>query len=150
MLRLEPPAGSQLTLKDASEITPLTTEGQAEWPGGGLEQLQATAPDGALTITPLWNDAELAYVYWTRANDAEGRGDLPSIGSCCALDARQGPEQFINGEELSGSGGVLWFVPRIHNAERARCWADTRIENGMLTSQIWPCSAGVRITDARL
>jgi hypothetical protein len=116
------------------------------WQAGGSEQLQTTAPDGALTISLVWNDAEMAYVYWTQVKDAEGRGDLPSIGSCCALDANQGPEQFVDGEEL-GSGGVLWFVPRIRNAERVRCWADTQIEDGMIVPIIWPCSAGVRITE---
>jgi hypothetical protein len=144
VLRLESPAAARLALADG---TALAVEGQAEWPAGGPQALRLTTADGALTLAPAWGDAELAYVYWTRPGDAEGRGDLPSIGTCCALDMRQGPEQFVGpgAPEPLDTGAVIWFVPRISNAERERCWADTTLEAGVLVAQTWPCGAGVTI-----
>jgi hypothetical protein len=144
VLRLEPPAGARAALTEGQAAAELAEEGQAEWPAGGPQGFRIATPDGPLALTPVWGDAELAYVYWTRPAEAEGRGDLPSIGSCCALDARQGPEQFVGSEPLT-DGVVLWFVPRIGNAERERCWADTALEGGVLVPQIWPCQAGVDI-----
>jgi hypothetical protein len=141
VLRLELPPGADL--RDQSDAR-LTHEGQTTWRPDGPHALRARVDDGALALTPLWEDAERAYVYWTRPAPAEGQGDLPSIGSCCALDDRQGPEQFVNGESLNG-GAVVWFVPRIGNAERQRCWADTALQNGMLVPLVWPCGAGMAI-----
>ncbi len=142
VLRLELPPGADL--RDQSG-TRLTSEGQATWRPTTPRTLEAHTADGPLALVPLWAEAEHAYVYWTRPAQAEGQGDLPSIGSCCALDARQGPEQFINGESLA-EGAVVWFVPRIANAERQRCWADTALEHGMLVPRIWPCGSGMEIT----
>lgn len=141
VLRLELPPGAALNDQSGAR---LTREGRTTWRPGAPHALEARTPDGALTLTPLWGEAELAYVYWTRPAQAEGQGDLPSIGSCCALDDRQGPEQFVNGEPLDG-GAVVWFVPRISNAERQRCWADTALEGGMLVPRIWPCGAGMAV-----
>lgn len=148
VLRLEPPAGAGVALVDGAATTPLATEGQAEWPAGGPQAIAVTTAEGPLALTPAWGDAELAYVYWTRPSAAEGQGDLPSIGSCCALDAAQGPDGFIGpgAPEALDEGAVIWFVPRIRNAERVRCWADTALEGGLLVPQIWPCGAGVTIT----
>jgi len=144
VLRLEPAEGSQLSSWDGSARTTLMTEGRAEWPAGGPQRIEVASEDGAgLAISPVWGDAGLAYVYWSQAKDAEGRGDLPSIGQCCALDFRQGPETFADPPEPLGSTPVLWYVPRIENAERERCWADSAIENGEIVVQVWPCSSGV-------
>jgi hypothetical protein len=144
VLRLELPPGADL--RDQSGAR-LTHEGQITWRPDGPHALRARADEGALALTPLWEDADLAHVYWTRPAPAEGQGDLPSIGSCCALDDRQGPEQFINGESLNG-GAVVWFVPRIGNAERQRCWADTALEGGMLVPRVWPCGAGMAVASS--
>ncbi len=148
VLRLEPPAGAQVALWDGVAATALEREGQAEWEAGGPEGFRLETDAGALALDPAWGDAELAYAYWTRAAAAEGQGDLPSIGTCCALDARQGPEQFIGpgAPESLAEGAVLWLVPRIANAERERCWADTTLEDGMLRPQVWPCGAGIVIS----
>lgn len=148
VLRLEPPAGARAALLGGAAPAPLAEEGQAEWLPGGPEALRIEAGGAALTMAPVWGDAELAYLYWTRPAEAEGRGDLPSIGSCCALDARQGPEQFIGpgAPEPLDDGVVIWLVPRIRNAERERCWADTALVDGVLVPEIWPCGAGVDIT----
>jgi len=142
VLRLELPPGADLSDQNGAR---LTQEGQTIWRPGAPHVLQARTADGLLALAPLWDEAEHAYVYWTRPAPGEGQGDLPSIGSCCALDARQGPERFINGESLDG-GAVVWFVPRISNAERQRCWADTALEGGALRPRVWPCGAGMEIT----
>lgn len=143
VLRIEPVAGATLALSDGATATPLTTEGTATWEAGATPQLVATVADQSFTIAPAWEDATRAYVFWTLAKDAEGRGDLPSIGTCCNLDSRQGPEQLIDPAEALGRTPVLWYVPAIANAERARCWADSRLVDGLLTAEVWPCHAGV-------
>ncbi|PDV98015.1 hypothetical protein CJ255_22130, partial [Candidatus Viridilinea mediisalina] len=147
--RIEPVAPSSLSVWDGNETTPLHEEGWQEWAAGGPHAFQLTGAGGEQTISPLWGDAELAYVYWTQAKPAEGQGDLPTLGTCCALDERQGPEQFIDGEALA-EHPVIWYVPRMTNAERERCWADMELEDGVLRPLVWPCSAGVRvIADSR-
>lgn len=85
-----------------------------------------------------------AFVYVTRYRAEEGDADLPSLGTCCSLDERQGPEQFINAppEGLAGAPVVLWYVPRLTNAARERCWADARLQDGVFVADEWPCSAG--------
>lgn len=145
ILRLELPPDVRLNHHVGEIATPLTTEDLVTWTPDIHHEFRWQTSGATLALRPVWGDAELAYVYWSRPADAEGRSDLPSIGSCCALDERQGPEQFINGETLD-EGAVIWFAPRISNAERRRCWADTAVEQGMLVPQIWPCGAGVTIT----
>lgn len=143
--RIEPAAPATLSHWDGEAITQLPTEGQAEWYPGDAHAFQLTTPTGTLQIKPDWGNAEFAYLYWSRAQPAEGQGDLATIGSCCALDARQGPEQFV-GSELLEQQPVLWYVPRLTNRERVRCWADMRLEDGLLRPVIWPCSAGLLIS----
>ena len=143
--RIEPAAPATLSYWDSEAATVLPTEGQAEWRPGDDHAFQLTDSASTLQITPDWGDAELAYVYWSRARPGEGQGDLASIGSCCALDARQGPEQFI-GSDLLEQQPILWYVPRLTNGERVRCWADMRLEDGLLRPVIWPCSAGLLIS----
>jgi hypothetical protein len=142
--RVEPATPAALRLWDGTQATPLSSEGMAEWPAASPHSFQLDGPGGPLTITPAWGDAELAYLYWTLAKAEEGQGDLASIGSCCNLDARQGPEQFVNDEPLA-ERPVLWYVPRITNAERERCWADMELQDGLLRPVIWPCEAGLTI-----
>jgi hypothetical protein len=143
--RVEPAAPATLSLREGAQATPLSVEGLAEWPAGGPQAFQLERDGGPLTIAPAWGDAELAYVYWTLTRPEEGQGDLASIGSCCALDERQGPEQFVDGERLEDRP-VIWYVPRISNAERERCWADMELQDGLLRPTIWPCAAGLRIS----
>lgn len=117
--------------------------------------LRVEAPDvGGWGVDLGWDEglAEQAYLYATRASDAEGAADLPTIGSCCAQGPEQGPELFIGPpnepggppEALGASPVTLWYVPRISNEERIRCWADARLEGGVLVPEVWPCAAGPR------
>lgn len=145
IVRLEPPGTAQTARWDGSVLTPLVDEGLAEISGGADLGFQFDTEAGPLTVTPAWGDAELAFTYWTQAKPAEGQGDLPSIARVGALDEQQGPHLFVDGEAL-GHTPVLWWVPRISNAERARCWADSVLDQGMLVAQIWPCSSGMTIT----
>ena len=143
--RIEAATPATLSHRDGEATTRLLTEGQAEWRPGDGHAFQLTAPAGTVQIRPDGGDAEFAYLYWSRVRPVEGQGDLATIGSCCALDARQGPEQFV-GSELLEQQPVLWYVPRLTNRERVRCWADMRLEDGLLRPVIWPCSAGLLIS----
>jgi hypothetical protein len=143
ILRLEPPAGALSLSTDAAPVV-LETEGMDAWTAE-TPLTFTVAGDEPQRITPLWGEADSAYLYWTRANDAEGRGDLPSIARVGSFDIQQGPDQFVDGEALD-TAPVLWFVPRIANAERERCWADSTIQDGELVAEIWPCTAGLRIS----
>lgn len=146
VIRLVPTA-TGLSVVDGSAETPLAHEGQADWTAGDRRRILAAGVDGPFTIAPLWGDADGAYLYWSEWRAAEGAGDLPSIGGCCALDAAQGPEQFVGpGAPEPLTRPVLWLAPRISNAERVRCWADSAVEDGMLVARVWPCAAGVVIT----
>lgn len=142
VLRLALPATADPTLSVDDPDLPITTEGQATWPAGTDHHIVA----GPVQITPLWGDAEQAYVYWSVAKAAEGQGDLPSIGECCRLDNHQGPEAFVEPAEPLTGDTVLWYVPTITNAEQVRCWADMVLQDGMLVPQIWPCRSGMQIT----
>ncbi len=144
ILRLAPPPSANLRLTADGASIPLTTEGSATWPAGATRGFVA----GEVQLTPAWGDAELAYVYWSAANPAEGAGDLPSIGTCCRLDSQQGPEAFVTPPEPLTDSTVLWVIPRMTNAERARCWADMEILDGVLVPHIWPCGSGVRVRRA--
>lgn len=143
VLRIAPPPGDLALVADGA-TTPLTTEGEATWPAGSARGFVA----GGVRLTPVWGDATLAYTYWSAAKASEGDGDLPSIGTCCEVDHHQGPEQFVTPAEPLAGGAVLWYVPQIANAERARCWADMELRDGVLVPHIWPCSSGVRIAPA--
>jgi hypothetical protein len=146
IVRLEPPASSAISKTEAAEETPLLTEGSEEWAAGTDQGFIFTTAAGQLMVSPTWGDAERAFVYWSAAKEAEGQGDLPSIGTCCRLDAQQGPEAFVDPAEPLGHTPVLWYVPQISNAERMRCWADTEIDDGVLVPQVWPCGSGLTLS----
>lgn len=89
-----------------------------------------------------------AYIYVTRyvAGRDEGASDLPTIGSCCNTDHRQGPEQFLAPPEpIANTDLVIWYVAQMANDStpgQEHCWADTVIVNGLPVAQSWPCAAG--------
>ena len=141
ILRIAPPPAARLSLVSDGTPTPLTSEGAATWTAGTGRGFVV----GDVHVTPDWGDAELAYVYWSAANPAEGEGDLPSIGTCCRLDIQQGPDAFVTPPEPLTNRTILWYVPKITNAERARCWADMELKDGVLVPHVWPCGSGVRI-----
>jgi hypothetical protein len=143
------PGGHLTTTKTGpAEAPPLLTEGWEEWAAGTDQGFMFTTAAGQLVVNPIWGDAERAFVYWSAAKEAEGQGDLPSIGTCCRLDAQQGPEAFVNPAEPLGRTPVLWlwYVPQILNAERVRCWADTEIIEGVLVPRVWPCGSGLTLS----
>ena len=86
-----------------------------------------------------------AYFYLSQYKLAEGGTDTPSIGSCCTGTHVQGPEAFLNGEDVSDQNIVLWYVPQsetittwqVNNGQGAAqyCWTDN-------TSNFWPCLSG--------
>ncbi len=90
---------------------------------------------------------DFEYVYATaKAAAGEGSDELPTLGSCCNTDHKQGPEQFINEPAQSlDQGLVLWYVPQMKNEltpGREYCWANPVLENGVVNPKLYPCEAG--------
>lgn len=90
-----------------------------------------------------------AYIYFTTNKPGvdEGESDLPTIGPCCNIDFRQGPEKFIgtNPEPLANQSVVVWYVPQIKNDDtkgREYCWAEARLVDGVYQTETYPCIAG--------
>ncbi|MBL0259732.1 MAG: hypothetical protein IPQ10_01450 [Saprospiraceae bacterium] len=90
-----------------------------------------------------------AYFYLTKdhPNQDEGTVDLPTIGPCCNLDYKQGPDKFIDPqpEPIENSALVFWYVPQIKNDDRKGneyCWAESVLENGVFVPKIYPCFSG--------
>lgn len=90
-----------------------------------------------------------AYTYVTRYHPDidEGESDMVTIGPCCNTNYQQGPEKFINAnpEPITNTGLVIWYVPQLKNngtPGQEYCWAQSVIENGMLTAKTYPCYAG--------
>lgn len=92
------------------------------------------------------NRGDNAHVYVTRHHVDEGDDDLITIGPCCNMDHRQGPEKFIDEppERLAGDY-VIWYVPRLQNDDTPGaeyCWADNVLVDGMYEPRAWPCYSG--------
>jgi len=147
----------------------------AEWDGGAfrpiakegwrLQQPNTRYSDGAMFRIGADNNAlrllpgngqfgdggrgDHAYIYFTvnKPDVDEGATDLPTIGPCCNIDYRQGPEKFIgpNPENLTNKRIVMWYVPQIKNDDtkgKEYCWAEARLVNGVYQTQTYPCIAG--------
>jgi hypothetical protein len=91
-----------------------------------------------------------AFIYVTRsATDRdEGESDLVTIGPCCNLDYRQGPEKFIAPmpEPIQNSPLVVWYVAQLKNDNtkgKEYCWAESVVENGIYKVKEYPCYSGV-------
>ena len=86
-----------------------------------------------------------ANLFVTHFKDDEGDKDMLTLGSCCQMD-NDGPERYVNGENVEATRLVLWYIPRIRNDAREGheyCWADTRIgSDGNLDIKVWPCTVG--------
>lgn len=80
----------------------------------------------------------------------EGEQGTVTLGTCCNVDHRQGPEAFqAPAESLKDKNLVFWYVPQLKNdgAKGSEyCWADTRVENGLPNIKVWPCYAGPMFT----
>lgn len=92
-----------------------------------------------------------AYYYITKKQRLkdEGDADLPTLGPCCNIDYKQGPEKFIEPESIQNSGIVLWYVPQIRNDNRPGneyCWAESVLENGVYVPKVWPCPSGPKFS----
>lgn len=90
---------------------------------------------------------DFAYSYVTKDNPDEGQGNLITIGPCCNIDYRQGPEKFINTspESISSESLVFWYVPQLKNDDRVGkeyCWAESVLQNGVYIAKTYPCFAG--------
>jgi hypothetical protein len=90
-----------------------------------------------------------AYIYATLnlPNRDEGDADLPTIGPCCNIDYKQGPEKFIepNAEGIVGKQIVVWYVAQLKNDDtkgREYCWAESVLKKGIYTTEIYPCFCG--------
>lgn len=91
-----------------------------------------------------------AWIYITvdHPDKDEGEADLPTLGPCCNIDHRQGPEKFIESESLDGQDIVLWYVPELKNDDRPGneyCWAESILENGIYVPKIYPCFSGPKL-----
>ncbi len=92
---------------------------------------------------------DFAYVYATKnSNDRdEGESELTTIGPCCNVDYKQGPEKFIEPtpENIEKSALVLWYVPQLKNDDtkgKEYCWAENYVENGVYKIKVSPCNSG--------
>lgn len=90
-----------------------------------------------------------AYTFITKQHldKDEGENDLVSIGPCCNLDYKQGPEKYIepNPENIENSQIVLWYVCQMKNDDtkgKEYCWSESYLENGAYKTTVYPCIGG--------
>ncbi len=88
-----------------------------------------------------------AYLYATLnlPNREEGDADLPTIGPCCNTDYHQGPDKYIQAENIQNKSLVLWYVAQLKNDDskgREYCWAESVLVNGVYKTTAFPCFAG--------
>jgi len=92
---------------------------------------------------------DFAFLYATQHHSAEGDTDLPAIGFCCNDDYQQGPDQFVNGESITGQDIVLWYVPQMQtdaSAGKYYCWTISGDPNPVT----YPCASGPMFVPMRL
>ncbi|MFZ0547676.1 MAG: lamin tail domain-containing protein, partial [Candidatus Promineifilaceae bacterium] len=53
------------------------------------------------------------FIYVTLHKAAEGDSDLGSIGTCCNDNQVQGPNNYVNNEDIDNTNIVLWYVPQM-------------------------------------
>ncbi len=81
------------------------------------------------------------FLYVTQHNAAEGDADLPVIGDCCLDDERQGPDAYVDGENVAQENLVLWYVPQMltdGNPPDYYCWT----VSGEPDPETYPCFSG--------
>lgn len=79
--------------------------------------------------------------YVTLHKSAEGDTDLGVIGSCCNENHEQGPEQYIDGEDVGSENIVLWYVSQMDTVfadPDYYCWTNSGDPN----PDTYPCFAG--------
>ncbi len=142
---------------DGRDFAAVDREGWFE-PGGPVDaqQTRLRLQQGAQQIDVVEGRGQFgdggrgdqAWLYLTRrhADRDEGDTDLLTIGPCCNLDHRQGPDKYIEDppEALAGRP-VLWYVPQLKNDDRPGqqyCWADHQLVDGVFVPRAYPCVAG--------
>jgi hypothetical protein len=90
-----------------------------------------------------------AYVYVTMQKTLpdEGEADLVTIGPCCNIDYKQGPEKFIEPmpDNIENKQLVIWYVAQLKNDNtkgKEYCWAEAVLKNGMYSTLMYPCFCG--------
>ena len=81
------------------------------------------------------------YIYVTRYHGGEGSTDIPPFGNCCNDTYVQGPEQYIDGEDISGQNIVIWHVAQSFSEDDVgseNCWTIS----GEPPLETYPCFAG--------
>jgi PKD repeat protein len=89
----------------------------------------------------LGDRKDYPFFYVTLHKPAEGDTDLPVIGSCCLDDHRQGPHNYVDGENIDSANLVLWYVSHMTttvNVDNYYCWT---IE-GEPNPETYPCWSG--------
>lgn len=82
-----------------------------------------------------------AFIYAVLHRASEGDSDLGGLGACCNDDHQQGPDLYVNGENITDQNIVLWYVPQMvtdASAPDYYCWTIT----GEPNPETYPCFAG--------
>ena len=92
-------------------------------------------------------DNAYMYIMAQHPDRDEGDADLPTLGTCCNNDYRQGPERYTepNPDDLGADPLVLWYVPQLKNDDTKGseyCWATAFLQNGVWATRAYPCWAG--------
>lgn len=83
------------------------------------------------------------YLYVTRHHSAEGDTDMGAIGQCCSENHVQGPDRYLDGEDVSATNIVLWYVGQMQTTVDAAdggpyCWTAA----GEPDPESYPCITG--------
>jgi PKD repeat protein len=81
------------------------------------------------------------FVYPTLHHPEEGDTDLGVIGACCNDNHVQGPDQFVNGENIESANIVMWYVSQMLTdvtPGNYYCWTIT----GEPNPETYPCFTG--------
>ncbi len=84
------------------------------------------------------------FIYVSAHHVSEGDTDLGVIGACCHDDHQQGPDQYINGESISETNIVLWYVAQMEtdaedSGDGYYCWT---LLTGGIPDPTFPCFSG--------
>lgn len=106
--------------------------------GYNIEQDFGQFPPPPLGVPGRGSDP---FIYFTLHHANEGDGDLGVIGACCNDDHRQGPDLFVNGENIEDTNVVMWYVPQMLTDVTPGdyyCWTVT----GEPNPETYPCFTG--------
>ena len=91
----------------------------------------------------IYGEGDDPFLYPVLHHPNEGDTDLGIIGDCCNGNGthQQGPENYINGENIDSENIVLWYVPQAvtdASAPDYYCWTIA----GEPNPETYPCYAG--------